>query len=102
MRDGDLAGWRAALDRIAATGCRHLVPAFGSVGSCADVPAFHAYLDDLEAHVTSLRSMGAELGDMEVRAALPRYAGWDRYGALHTANAELQYLRLERDDLAKP
>jgi glyoxylase-like metal-dependent hydrolase (beta-lactamase superfamily II) len=102
IRDGDLAGWRAALSRIEATRCRRLIPAYGPIGSCADVPAFRGYLDGLEAHVSGLRARGVELGGLDPSAALPRYAPWDRYLALHSANASRMYLRLEQDDLAKP
>ena len=102
IRDGDLEPWRAALERVSATGCRHLVPAFGPIGSCHDVPAFRAYLDDLESHVAELRARGAELGDMEAMAGLPRYAGWERYGDRHRANAERMFLRLEQEEFAHP
>ena len=44
MRDADPKAWRDALADIEATRCRHLVPGYGPVGTCADVAAFSSIL----------------------------------------------------------
>ncbi len=95
-RDADARGWRDALATLASTRCRHLVPSFGAAGSCADIAAFARYLDDLEARVSALLREGTSLAELEDRCELPEYARWDRYGALHRANANRAYLRLEK------
>jgi len=102
LRDADLASWHATLERIEARGCPRLVPAFGPIGSCADAAALRRYLEQLEMRVRMLRDGGVELGDLDARAGLAEFRWWDRYDELHSANAARLYLRLERDDLAKP
>ena len=37
MRDADGEPWREGLAVLASTRCRHLVPALGRLGSCADI-----------------------------------------------------------------
>ncbi|HZZ92142.1 MAG TPA: MBL fold metallo-hydrolase [Usitatibacter sp.] len=102
LRDGSGSGWRAALDRLDRTRCVHLVPAYGSIGSCADIAPLARYLDDLEQAVASLLAQGVDLGELDAKADLPAYASWMRYSDLHRANAARVYLRLERAQLAHP
>jgi len=97
MRDGDAAGWRDALAILAATRCRHLVPAYGPPGRCADIPRFTRYFNDLDARVRALLRAEVSLAELGDRADLPAYAAWARYDALHRANASRAYLRLERE-----
>jgi len=96
LRDADAAGWPTALATLAATRCRHLVPSYGPAGSCADIAGFARYLADLDAHIAHLLDGGVSLAELDRASAMPRYAGWERYEALHRANASRAYLRLER------
>jgi glyoxylase-like metal-dependent hydrolase (beta-lactamase superfamily II) len=96
MRDGDPRGWREALATLAATRCRHLVASHGAPGHCSDIAPFAGYLTQLEARVAALLREGVGLAELDGRCELPGYAGWDGYQALHRANAERVYLRLER------
>jgi glyoxylase-like metal-dependent hydrolase (beta-lactamase superfamily II) len=102
LRDGDVPRWRAALARLAATRCAHLVPAHGPIGTCRDIEAFRGYLEALDARVAELFARGVELGDVAAQCELPRYASWEGYADLHGANASREYLRLERAALARP
>ena len=95
-RDGDAAGWREALVTLRATHCRHLVPSHGSLGSCRDIDAFAGYLAELDARIAVLLRDGVGLAQVDGRADLPTYEGWDRYAELHRANANRAYLRQER------
>jgi glyoxylase-like metal-dependent hydrolase (beta-lactamase superfamily II) len=97
LRDGDAPGWRHALAALAATRCRHLVPGYGAAGRCADIEAFARYLADLEDRVAALLREGVGLAELDERCDLPAYSSWERYEALHRANAVRVYLRLERD-----
>lgn len=99
LRDADVARWRVGLSRLQAMNCAHLVPAYGVPGRCADIPSFARYLEELEVKVRGLLAAGVELGDLAPASALPRYAAWERYGTLHSANANRTYLRLEREAL---
>jgi glyoxylase-like metal-dependent hydrolase (beta-lactamase superfamily II) len=102
LRDADLERWRAALERLAQLRCAHLVPAHGRVGACTDIARHARYLEDLETRVRELFARGTELGDIGAPSELPQYASWDRYAALHRANASRVYLRLEREALVEP
>jgi glyoxylase-like metal-dependent hydrolase (beta-lactamase superfamily II) len=101
-RDGDARGWRDALGTLAATRCRHLVPAYGPVARCADIGRFARYFSDLEGRVGDLLREGVSLAELGDRCEMPEYAAWDRYDALHRANASRAYLRLERDLFGMP
>jgi glyoxylase-like metal-dependent hydrolase (beta-lactamase superfamily II) len=95
-RDADARGWRDALAVLAATRCRHLVGSYGAIGRCADIDSFARYFNDLETRVAALMRDGIGLAELGERCDMPGYASWDRYEALHRANASRTYLRLER------
>ena len=96
MRDADPKAWRDALVDIEATRCRHLVPGYGPVGTCADVAAFGQYFAELESRVEMLMKEGVSLAELRNRCDLPQFARWDQYETLHPQNANRTYLRLER------
>jgi hypothetical protein len=102
LRDADVPAWRSTLGILAATRCRRLVPAYGSVGTCANIAELTGYLDDLDALVAQRLAQGVGLGELEARCDMPRYAGWARYDSLHRANASRTYLRLERAAFVSP
>lgn len=95
-RDADAHGWRDALAVLAATRCRHLVSSYGAIGRCSDIASFAKYFNDLETCVAMLMREGIGLAEVGDRCDLTEYASWDRYEALHRANASRTYLRLER------
>jgi glyoxylase-like metal-dependent hydrolase (beta-lactamase superfamily II) len=96
MRDADPAAWRQALGTIAALRCRHLIPAYGPIGTCGDVAAFASYFDALDRRVGALIQEGVGLAEVRNRCDLPQFAQWDQYETLHPQNANRTYLRLER------
>ena len=95
MRDANAKGWRDALVRLESMHCRHLVPAYGPVGTCADIAAFTQYFAALESRVESLLRDGVGLAGLRERCDLPQFAHWDQYETLHPQNASYTYLRLE-------
>jgi glyoxylase-like metal-dependent hydrolase (beta-lactamase superfamily II) len=96
MRDADPKAWRDALVDMETTRCRHLVPGYGPVGTCADVAAFGQYFAELESRVDALMREGVSLAELRNRCDLPQFARWDQYETLHPQNANRTYLRLER------
>jgi glyoxylase-like metal-dependent hydrolase (beta-lactamase superfamily II) len=96
LRDADPKAWRGALVDIEAMRCRHLVPGYGPIGTCADVAAFGQYFAALESSVEMLMKEGVSLAELRNRCDLPQYARWDQYETLHPQNANRTYLRLER------
>jgi glyoxylase-like metal-dependent hydrolase (beta-lactamase superfamily II) len=99
LRDANPKGWRDALVQLAAMRCRHLVPVYGPVGSCADIGAFAHYFDALESRVEALLKDGVSLAEVRDRCDLPEFARWDQYETLHPQNANQIYLRLERSQI---
>jgi glyoxylase-like metal-dependent hydrolase (beta-lactamase superfamily II) len=96
LRDANPEAWRAALAAIEATQCRHLIPGYGPIGTCADVAAFEQYFTALESRVGALLKEGVSLAELRARCDLPQFAHWDQYQTLHPQNANRTYLRLEQ------
>jgi hypothetical protein len=96
LRDANAKGWGDALVRLESTRCRHLVPAYGRVGTCADIAAFARYFTALESRIESLLKDGVSLAELRNRCDLPEFVHWDQYATLHPQNANYTYLRLER------
>jgi len=96
LRDANPNVWRDTLVDIAATRCRHLVPGYGPIGTCADVAAFGQYFAALERRVDTLMTEGVSLAGLRSRCDLPEFARWDQYEILHPQNANRTYLRLEQ------
>jgi glyoxylase-like metal-dependent hydrolase (beta-lactamase superfamily II) len=95
-RDANPHAWRATLDDLAALRCRHLVPGYGPVGTCADIAGLARYFGALEARVEALVKAGVPMSELRARGNLPEFAEWDQYEVLHPQNASYVYLRLER------
>jgi glyoxylase-like metal-dependent hydrolase (beta-lactamase superfamily II) len=96
MRDADPQGWLEALKRLRSLGCRHLIPGYGPVGTCADVDALVGYFAELQTRVTALLNQGVGLADLRARCDLPDFSRWDQYEPLHPQNAQRTYLRIEK------
>jgi glyoxylase-like metal-dependent hydrolase (beta-lactamase superfamily II) len=95
IRDADPKAWQNALVHLTAMQCRHLVPGYGPIGSCADIGAFARYLRQLERRVDALVKEGVSLGELRDRCDLPEFARWDQYETLHPQNSHRTYIRLE-------
>jgi glyoxylase-like metal-dependent hydrolase (beta-lactamase superfamily II) len=96
LRDANPKAWRDTLAQLALMRCRHLVPAYGPLGNCADIPTFAHYFTALESRVEALVKGGVSLAELRNRCDLPEFARWDQYESLHPQNANYVYLRLER------
>jgi len=96
MRDADGEPWREGLAALAATRCRHLVPALGKLGRCADIGRLDGYFAALDERVHDLVASGVGLADVAQRAELRQFAAWDGYRSLQAANANRAYLAVER------
>jgi glyoxylase-like metal-dependent hydrolase (beta-lactamase superfamily II) len=95
IRDADPKAWKDTLGHLAAMRCRHLIPAHGPIGSCADIGGFEHYFVRLESRVDALMKEGVSLGELRDRCDLPEFARWDQYDTLHAPNANRTYIRLE-------
>jgi glyoxylase-like metal-dependent hydrolase (beta-lactamase superfamily II) len=98
LRDGKLAGWLLALDRLAEIPARWVVPGHGPVSTPAVIAQTRTYLLALDARVREVYASGASLLEAVDRVDLPEYHGWDMYPAAHRRNAQQRYLELELDE----
>lgn len=104
LRDGDPAGWRAALvdlQVLARAQGDRIVPGYGPTVSADALDTVRDYIADTEARVRSLFDAGTPLSAIVHAAHLPRYAGWAMYEPVHGRNVQQRYLALERDALAE-
>jgi hypothetical protein len=64
LRDVDGKGWPEALAALKATKCIHRVPAFGKIGSCADMPeqGLINFLDTPPQALQAVRTMAPSRG----------------------------------------
>ena len=97
LQEVDGKAWPKALAELEATKCMHLVPAFGRIGSCADLHALARYFAALDAKVRAILAAGVGLAEVPARCDLPEFAAWDGYAERHVRNANRTYLRMERE-----
>ncbi len=95
LRDGKIAGWLAALERLEEMPVRWVVPGHGPVSTPAAIAQTRAYLLALDARVRALYASGASLLEAVDQVDLPEYSGWDMYPVAHRRNAHQRYLELE-------
>ena len=101
LRDGKIAGWLDALDRLEAIPAQWVVPGHGPVSTRAAIAQTRAYLLALELRVREVYRSGATLLEAVDRVDLPQYAEWDMYPVAHRRNAHQRYLELELEEFGK-
>ncbi len=101
VQDGDLAGWRRALDGLRARPLRAVVPGHGPLATPQAIDAMLRYLGQLEARAQALLDQGVALSEVADRAGLDEFAGWDQADTVHRRNASIVFLRLEREQMFK-
>jgi glyoxylase-like metal-dependent hydrolase (beta-lactamase superfamily II) len=99
LRDGRMADWRRALERMEAVGARTIVPGYGDPGGVELIADTARYLNALDGKVSALYRAGRSLLDAVDSADLPEFSGWAMYPSLHRQNALHRYLQLELDEL---
>lgn len=97
VQDAELAGWHAALGRLAHLPVQRVVPGHGPLGDPACVTAVDDYLRELHARIVELVEGGVALSEVARAATLARYADWDQYDTVHRRNASVLFVKLERD-----
>jgi glyoxylase-like metal-dependent hydrolase (beta-lactamase superfamily II) len=98
-RDGALAQWIAALQRLSRVPARSVVPAHGWVSSPTDFGTVAAYIEALERRTRQAYAAGASLLDAPRTVAVEGYRGWALYDSVHPRNVHHAYLELERREL---
>jgi glyoxylase-like metal-dependent hydrolase (beta-lactamase superfamily II) len=95
LRDGDLAGWRTALEALARQPIRRLVPGYGPVSDLTVLAAMAGYFDAVERQATQFLEAGLSLLETSQNSDLAAYADWNLYARAHPRNLQQTYLRLE-------
>jgi glyoxylase-like metal-dependent hydrolase (beta-lactamase superfamily II) len=102
VQDGDLRGWSAALDALAALRPAVVVPGHGPAAGPASIGITARYLAELEGRVLDLLRRGAALSEVPDAAALADFAGWDQADTIHRRNASVVFVRKEREQMFRP
>ena len=95
IADGDHDGWPRALAALRCVWAATIVPGHGPAGTADVIDPVERYLNALEARVTRTLEGGVGLSEIADRAALPEFAAWDPYAAIHRRNGSVLYLSLE-------
>jgi glyoxylase-like metal-dependent hydrolase (beta-lactamase superfamily II) len=98
-RDGNIAEWIRALQRLSRIPARRVIPAHGWAGSPADLKAVAAYLGGLERHTLEAYAAGASLLEAPRNVAVHEYRHWALYETIHPRNVHHAYVALERREL---
>ncbi len=101
VQDGDIAGWKQALQALRELGPRAIVPGHGAAAGARLIDTIEDYLTRLEARLVELLDKGVSLSEVAHAASLPAFEDWDQYGTIHRRNASIVFLRLEREMLLK-
>jgi glyoxylase-like metal-dependent hydrolase (beta-lactamase superfamily II) len=102
IQDGDLTGWRHALQAMSQLNARIAVPGHGpATPAAATIAGVQRYLAQLEARVRALLAAGTSLLDVPDTAELPEFESWDQYDLIHRRNASIAFLRFERELMFK-
>ena len=102
LRDGDMAGWFAALDALGRLPAAKVVPGHGPVVTLAEVSRTRSYLKATEARVDTLYREGAGLSTALGAADVASFRSWSLYDTLHVENVQWLYLQFEGADLRDP
>lgn len=100
LGEASLAGWIAALARLQEESFGILVPGRGAPGGRAELAAFAAYLEELQARVAAAYAAGRSPDETLELARQTAFAGWEGYAARQGRNVQHAYFELERADLA--
>jgi glyoxylase-like metal-dependent hydrolase (beta-lactamase superfamily II) len=97
LRNENIAGWLAALERISSWPARVLVPGFGPVGAPQDTAPTARYLRALSRATAVQFEKGASLTDAMREAAVPEFSDWGLYDTAHAQNVQRIFVRMEAD-----
>jgi quinoprotein relay system zinc metallohydrolase 2 len=94
--DGSIRGWLAALDQLAATPARRVVPGHGPVSTWPDALADQRrYLDTLATDIRALIAAGKTLAVATDTAAASERSRWQLFDDYNARNATAAYSEIE-------
>jgi cyclase len=95
LRDGDINGWIAVLERIAAMKPKIIVGGHGRDTSSHALDFTLGYLKTLKAEVKKALERGEEIDEAVETITMPEYRQAKMYRVLHRQNVEVAYRTLE-------
>jgi glyoxylase-like metal-dependent hydrolase (beta-lactamase superfamily II) len=101
LHDARFAGWIDALDRLAESRPRTVVPAYGPPAGPAAIAEVRGYLTALDGVVRRAYDEGLSLLDATTSLDLPAYRTWGTYATTHPRNVHYRYLDLEQSELKR-
>lgn len=90
-REASIAGWRSALDVLAQSGARAVVPGHGLAGGPELLREMTDYLGEIAAGAEAEVAAGRDLPAVLERLALPARARWFGYVERHSLNVQRAY-----------
>jgi glyoxylase-like metal-dependent hydrolase (beta-lactamase superfamily II) len=102
VQDSELPAWTEALAALKRWPIRTIVPGHGPASPPDLIDTNLRYMHQLDTRLRELLRKDAALSEVPDGAALPEFERWDQYDTIHRRNASVWFLRLEREQWAKP
>lgn len=99
VQDGDLAGWKQALDALDRLDITTIVPGHGPPAPAQLIGTIRHYLERLEGRMQALLDAGTALSEVAEGAHLAEFQDWQQYETTHRRNASIVFLQLERKSM---
>jgi len=96
LRNEQIPGWLAALDKLKTLDAPVMVPAFGRLAKRADLDRIAMYLRELEASVRRAFEAGVGLTEAMRRVQVPAFSRDKLYRSAQPQNVEHLYLQMEK------
>jgi len=95
IRDGNIANWLEALDKIKAMKMKYVIGGHGELIDSSSLDMTYNYLNELNTKVATLLEDGEEIGDVVNIVVMPKYKDVHFYKEMHRQNVEIAYRMLE-------
>ncbi|HFB53179.1 MAG TPA: MBL fold metallo-hydrolase, partial [Sulfurimonas autotrophica] len=98
LRDGNIDGWIAALEKLKKMDVKYVVGGHGDVVDKAAILFTYNYLTQLRDAVKKRLDVGEDIGDVVNEVVMPEYKNIPFYDSIHRQNVESVYRTLEWED----
>ncbi len=98
LRDGNIDGWIAALEKLKKMDVKYVVGGHGDVVDKAAILFTYNYLTQLRDAVKKRLDTGEDIGDVVNEVVMPEYKNIPFYDSIHRQNVESVYRTLEWED----
>jgi glyoxylase-like metal-dependent hydrolase (beta-lactamase superfamily II) len=95
IRDGNIANWIEALDKIRAMKMKYVIGGHGELIDSHSIDMTYNYLSELNVKVGTFLEDGEEIGDVVNMVVMSKYKDVNFYKEMHRQNVEMAYRMLE-------